>query len=316
MPKRKHASENKKAIEEEEKLEELVNQNQNSPLSSDDDAFPSEEEHDEESSEDDEDGEAFESIDVDFLCADPEEDDFHGLKTLLTNYLDGKQFSSSELVDAIIANPAGSVIKCGEDDDAIGVASVLQLSQHTNAEFLAEIKDFVIHHCPKGVEIAAKLKAAFASASTALLISERLLNCPPQIGPPLMESLIQEAEDMVKESGSKINQYIFITRAYADPTSSAAASSARHERSSISRKNKSSKKEKKKVSLSEISVSDLIFATPEGEFLANKASIAFSFAVPNKAVGKDDLLPHRVVVVVPAKEVRGALREMRAVVGG
>ncbi|KAG7668147.1 hypothetical protein Ndes2526B_g01140 [Nannochloris sp. 'desiccata'] len=311
MPKRKHASENKRAIEEEEELEEFDIGDQGSPSSSDDDAFPSEEEHeDEESSEDDEDGEAFDSIDVDFLCVDPEEDDFHGLKTLLTNYLDGRQFSSSELVEAITANPASSVIKCGEDDDAIGVASVLQLSQHNNAEFLAEIKDFVKQHCPKGMEIAEKLNAAFASPSTALLISERLLNCPPQLAPPLMESLIQEADDMAKENGSKINQYVFITRAYADSTSTAAAPITAGEGSSKSKKNKKSKKEKNSA------VSDLIFATPEGEFLANKASIAFSFAVPNRAVGKDDLLPHRVVAVVPAKEFSGALKEMRAVVGG
>jgi len=310
MPKRKHASEKRKGLEKEEEPKELVNQDQHSPLSSDDDAFPSEEEDDEETSEDDEDGEAFDSIDVDFLCADPEEDDFHALKTLLTNYLEGEQFSSSELVDAIIANPAGSVIKCGEDDDAIGVGSVLQLSQYSNAEFLAEIKDFVKQHCPKGTEIAEKLNAAFASASTALLISERLLNCPPQIAPPLMESLIQEADDMVKKTGAKINQYIFITRAYADPTSITAAPSTGGEGSSIRKKNKILKKSKKSA------VSDLIFATPEGEFLATKASTAFSFAVPNRAVGKDDLLPHRVVAVVPAKGVYDALKEMRDVVGG
>ncbi len=301
MPKRKHASEKKRAVKAEEELEELENEGQEEPASSsgDEDAFPSEEEHDEESSEDDEDGEAFDSIDVDFLCADPEEEDFHGLKTLLTNFLDGKQFSSSELVDAIIANPAGSVIKCGEEDDAIGVASVLQVSQHKDSEFLAEIEDFVKEHCSERAD-AEKITAAFAAPSSALLISERLLNSPPQLAPPLMESLIQEAEAMAKENGSKINQYIFMTRAYNDPTSTAPAAASEK---ATSKKKKESKQ-----------VSDLIFATPEGEFLVSKASVAFSFAVPNRAVGKDDLLPQRVVAVVPAKEVAGALKEMRAVV--
>lgn len=302
MPqKRKHASEKKKPVDEEEELDELESEHSPASSSGDDDAFPSEEEDNEESSEDDEDGEAFDSIDVDFACDEPDEGDFHGLKTVLTHYLDGRQFSSSELVDAIIANPASSVIKCGEDGDVIGAASVLQVSQHGSSEFLAEIKDFVKGHAPKGTREAEKITAAFAFESTALLISERLLNCPPQLAPPLMETLIKEAEDMARENKSKINQYIFITRAYSDPKTAAGLVGEG------SKKSKKSKKEKKS------GVSDLIFATPEGEFLAQKASVVFSFAVPNRAVGKDDLLPQRVVALVPAKEVAGALKEMNAV---
>ena len=49
---------------------------------------------------------------VDFEFQDPTEIDFHGLKALLGNFLDGAEFSSSPLCDAIIAQKTvGTVIK-------------------------------------------------------------------------------------------------------------------------------------------------------------------------------------------------------------
>jgi protein BCP1 len=56
----------------------------------------------EEESADDEDGEAFNEVQVDFKFFDPQEPDFHGLRTLLHNYLDGADFDSSGLTDAVI----------------------------------------------------------------------------------------------------------------------------------------------------------------------------------------------------------------------
>lgn len=69
---------------------------------SDSEDFPSGAESSDEESSDDEAGEAFEQIDVDFGFYCPQEKDFHGLRTLLQNYLDGQQWSCSELADAII----------------------------------------------------------------------------------------------------------------------------------------------------------------------------------------------------------------------
>jgi protein BCP1 len=51
---------------------------------------------------DSDDPDAFDKIDVNFEFFDPKESDFHGLKALLHSYLDGQQYDSSPLVDAII----------------------------------------------------------------------------------------------------------------------------------------------------------------------------------------------------------------------
>lgn len=42
----------------------------------------------------------------------------------------------------------GTVIKCGEDDDPIGVCTVLSLRQHSQLKSLAEFKSFLLAHCP------------------------------------------------------------------------------------------------------------------------------------------------------------------------
>ena len=61
-----------------------------------------EDEEDEDASSDDSDGEAFDSVTVDLDFAQPEEGDFLGLKTLLTNYLDGEKYDSSGLADLVL----------------------------------------------------------------------------------------------------------------------------------------------------------------------------------------------------------------------
>ena len=87
----------------------------------------SEDEEDLDGSDDDE-----EEIMVDFEFQDPKETDFHGLKALLKNYLDGAEFSSSELCDFIIKqNTVGTVIKAqgaGDENDPIAVMSVVNLT--------------------------------------------------------------------------------------------------------------------------------------------------------------------------------------------
>lgn len=61
-------------------------------------------------SEDNSDGEAFDSVTVDFDFAEPQESDFLGLKTLLTNYLDGQQYDASGLVDLVLKHVRGATI--------------------------------------------------------------------------------------------------------------------------------------------------------------------------------------------------------------
>ncbi len=94
MPKRKQPKEEEEAVQRSEEED-----SSSSDASSDD--FPSGAEESSESS-DDEAGQAFEQVDVDFGFYCPRETDYQGLQTLLQNFLDGKQWACSQLVEIIL----------------------------------------------------------------------------------------------------------------------------------------------------------------------------------------------------------------------
>ena len=117
MPKRKQveapSSDSSSDEEEEEKVAQGSSDSSDTSSSGDSDSgdFAGDGDSSEESG-DDEDGEAFDSINVDFEFYDPQEKDFHGLKALLHTYLDGEQYNCSELVQAIIEQAsAGGISK-------------------------------------------------------------------------------------------------------------------------------------------------------------------------------------------------------------
>lgn len=146
-------------------------------------------------SSDDEDGEAFDSIDVDFEFFDPEEGDFHGIKTLLTNYLDGEKFDSSNVVDELMACPGSTVIKCGDEGNIIGIAAVLENP-------IQGIQDFLLRHCSE--EVASRLHGK----NMRLILHERLMNSPPQLAPPLMEAIL------VPEVQETASTFVLLGRGY------------------------------------------------------------------------------------------------------
>lgn len=99
MPKRKQAA---PPSESEEEGRQGSEEPSGSSSDASSDEFPSGAEESSGESSDDEAGEAFEQVDVDFGFYCPGEKDFQGLRTLLQNFLDGQQWSCSELADAII----------------------------------------------------------------------------------------------------------------------------------------------------------------------------------------------------------------------
>ena len=129
---------------------------------------------------------AYLSVQVDFEFQDPKEIDFHGLKALLGNYLDGAEFSSSELCDAIIKqSTVGTVIKtqgAGDELDPIAVMTVMNLHQKKATAFIKEISAFLKKKCPK--DLKDQLSAVLAEKSVGLIINERVINIP-QVSPCL-----------------------------------------------------------------------------------------------------------------------------------
>lgn len=236
------------------------------------DDFEQEDERSDDGSSSDE-GEEFDCIDVDFDFFDPSENDYHGIRTLMANFLDGQEYECSRLVDGIMSSQGSTVIKCGEDGNVIGLGAVIPDIFPKDFGIL----NFVSANCPD--ELKAELKQTWMNPKTALLISERLLNTPPQLGPPLMETVFGEIDEF-----DKIETCLLLGRAYTD------------------------------CKRSPIGVDGLIFALPEYEFLGKHARWSFSFDVKNRPSGKDDLKALRFVACIPASKLQDAFKEMSKII--
>ena len=148
-------------------------------------------------------------VDVTFDSFDPVEADFHGIKMFFANFLDGQPFDSSGLVDIVLAQSGevGTVLKVMDEDDVYGVISVANLQTASSEASLQQIVDFVSKKCPTSQQ------DAFAKAlrgKTGLIISERMLNVPPELAVPLVDGLFQEISNSQKVSSLR-NKYAFDT---------------------------------------------------------------------------------------------------------
>lgn len=252
--------------------------------------------------------EEFGHIDVDFEFFNPGEEDFHGIKALLNNYVeDEPQWHDSDLVEAIIASPMGSVIKCGSDEDVIGVASILRVSESYRG--MQDVKDFSHKFCPDDLKNDLERAWTAESATTGLLISERLINCPPQLAPPLMKSLMEEMD----QASLPLRQLLFVTKAFLDPT--VQMETKQNQKREKKQKVKNETKNKSINKSRGRDLSELIFTTPEGEYLCSVAAFAFAFPSPSANREDDDeFQPYRVVASIAVDKIPEALDQMSEVV--
>lgn len=128
------------------------------------------------------------------------------------------------------------MVKSGEDEDPIGVASVLNLHRYRDLECLQQIAAYLTEHCSSsklklqlnavGIICMARNRCAdctktciqFGSllsmsntvqalrdAGSGLLLNQRLVNAPPQVAPPLMQALFDEISWAVEDEPTKAN---------------------------------------------------------------------------------------------------------------
>ncbi|GIM06579.1 hypothetical protein Vretimale_10805 [Volvox reticuliferus] len=255
---------------------------------SDDDSCP-EASSSEAESEDDEEGEAYKEVNVQFEFFDPQERDFLGLKALLNTYLDGQQYDCSGLVDAIIRQTAvGTVVKSSEEDDPFAVLTAFNTCRGPAAgsPWLKQLREYLTARCPDSAT-RDKLCEAFSGPGTGLLVSERLINCPPQLAPPLMQMLTEEVdgaandEDYPQEERREFTfkRYLHVTRVYTDPLEEqerheegqhAAGGSTGAPGSSRARPGRGHKGDEGKEDL-------IVYVRPEDEYLHQVCSWSFTF---------------------------------------
>ncbi|KAL5729028.1 hypothetical protein ACHQM5_002036 [Ranunculus cassubicifolius] len=236
-----------------------------------------------------EDDEEQKTVQADFSFFDPKPDDFHGVKMLLQNYLDSKQWDLSGFVDLILGQPTvGTVIKIEdtEDDTPFCIISALNLGRYKDQKCIKEFKDFMLNASPKEVTHNLRMHLEEHPHSVGLLVSQRVVNLPPQLLPPLYDALFDEVswatEDEPTEELRKsfrFKTYLIATRIY--------------RLKNVNRQKGTSKGSKE---------DPIIYIKPEDELFLKLSSWSFNFALQTEQLANQELRNYKLTGLVMCVE--------------
>lgn len=128
------------------------------------------------------------------------------------------QFNLSELTDLILEQPAlGSTVKTeGEESDPFAFLSVLNMHEHREKESIKQLAAYLASKSPE----LQPLLAADSKAQVGLVLSERFINMPHQIVPPLYTMLESELAEAIKEKEPyEFTHYLIISKCYTEVAS-------------------------------------------------------------------------------------------------
>ncbi|KAI1326313.1 p21-C-terminal region-binding protein-domain-containing protein [Xylariaceae sp. FL0255] len=172
----------------------------------------------EESSDDSDDD--FDMVNVDFEWFNfNEKIDFHGTKSLIRQLfdVDANLFDVSALADLILSQPTiGSTVKTdGEEADPYALLTVLNIQEHREKKPMAQFIEYLSSKA-KTVKSLAPIPDLLASGKhVGLVLSERLINMPPEISPPLYTMLIEEIADAVEDKEPyEFTHYLIVSKTY------------------------------------------------------------------------------------------------------
>ncbi|KAF9893219.1 Mss4p nuclear export [Aspergillus nanangensis] len=165
--------------------------------------------------------EEMEIVDVDFEWFDPQPVDFHGLKTLLRQLfdVDADLFGISELADLILAQPLlGSTVKVdGNESDPYAFLTVLNLQEHMDKPVIKDLISYFQKKASSTPSLAplSQLLSQSPIPPIGLLLTERLINMPAEVVPP-MYTMLQEEIAWALEDKEPYNfsHYLILSKIY------------------------------------------------------------------------------------------------------
>ncbi|XP_050235013.1 protein BCCIP homolog [Mercurialis annua] len=224
-------------------------------------------------------------IQADFEFFDPKPDDFHGAKVLLQTYLDNKEWDLTGFVDLILEQTTvGTVVKVdGDEDGLFSLTTALNLGRYKDHKCIMEIKEFLNNACQdKSVMDDLKLLLGEQAQYVGLLVSQRVVNLPPQLLPPLYDALFDEilwaTEDEPTEDLRKsfcFKSYLLVTKIY------------KHQ--NLDQKKRRSKDEEA-----------ILYIKPEDEIFYKLSSWSFCFPLHAEHLTTHELKDYRIMGLVMA----------------
>ncbi len=156
------------------------------------------------------------NVDFEWFNYDPDVD-FQGTKSLLRQLfdVDANLFNMSALADLVVSqNTIGSTVKVdGKATDAYAMMTVLDLSQPK--EPLADIAKYIVGKCKANEALSPIPPLIESGKRLGLILSERLINVPSEIAPPLYSMLFDEVEAAVEDQEPyDFSHYLVLSRTY------------------------------------------------------------------------------------------------------
>lgn len=252
-------------------------------------------------------------LDVDFEFFDPQpEFDFHGIKTLLQQLfdVDSTIFNLSELTDLILAQPLlGSTVKVdGNETDAYGFLSVVNLQEHVEKTYVGKIVEYLRGkaNSTSALKPLSQLLSQTPIPPIGLILTERLINVPAEVSPPMYKMLLEEIQWALDASEPySFTHYLILSKTYTEVASTLDVEDDRPK--------------KKKSKSSKVGKDDVFYFHPEDEVFARSASCSGSFAYSTKVdEGASDskrafqemgIRPQGHAILIEAGKFQGAVQE-------
>ncbi|KAL4574386.1 hypothetical protein LXL04_021215 [Taraxacum kok-saghyz] len=244
-------------------------------------------------------------VQADFAFFDPKPDDFHGIKVLLQTFLDNKEWELTSFVDLILQQTTvGTVVKIEEDEDnsVYAFVSALNLQRYKESKCMMELKDFLMSMCQEK-EIKEKLSSYLGekAADVGLLISQRVVNLPPQLLPPLYDGLFDEISWATEDEPTKELRQSFAFKYYL----------------LVSKIYKLKNVDQKKKGSSSSSQEAIIYLKPEDEIFHNLSEWFYCFPLRTQQVTTNELKEYRsmgLVMAVKATSVPAFRQQLHSLI--
>lgn len=252
-------------------------------------------------------------LDVDFEFFDPQTAfDFHGIKTLLQQLfdVDSTIFNLSELTDLILSQPLlGSTVKVdGNETDAYAFLSVVNLELHAEKPFIGKVIEYLRSKANSTPNLAplADLLSRTPIPPIGLILTERLINVPTEVAPPMYKMLLEEIQWAIDEKEPyNFTHYLILSKTYTEVASKLDVEDDRP---------------KKKTKASKGGKDDVFYFHPEDEVFARSALCTGSFSYSTKVdEGASDskrafqemgIRPQGHAMLVEAGKFQGAVTEV------
>ncbi|KAJ6444360.1 bcp1 [Purpureocillium lavendulum] len=162
----------------------------------------------------------FDMVDVEFewFNYDPEID-FHGVKSLLRQLfdVDANLFNMSALSDLVLSQPTiGSTVKVdGKANDPYAMITALNTHETREKEPMKDILKYLVEKAQTNEALAAVPELINSGKHVGLVFSERLINVPAEISPPMYSMLIDEVEAAVEDKEPyEFTHYLILSKTY------------------------------------------------------------------------------------------------------